>query len=605
MDDGLGKGQLQPDVTNSKPHESPILIQIAAFRDHRCGRTLHDGFKKAINPDRIFFSVVDQIKEGEDQGCLEQYCALAQQDRPDDPCPYTDQINIITVPAESSRGPVVARARQLDALSEHWKHLHAESTSGTDGGFCLQIDAHSMFDPEWDRRAIAIWMSAKNEFAVLATYIPNLDQMGNPFVAAGMNRKTVNVPHMYRTLLGTGGVPRNTRAASMENMPRAVLGSLWAAGMSFSKCHAEAIVPNDPYMRGIFDGEEYSKGARLFTHGYDMYTPHRNYVYHDYGHTKSKSLSWQQNDLRSHKKPKVSSAEDLIEGSVSYRIRESESIMDHETAVRRIKMLLRYHEERNTKREDEPWTIHLDEYDLGPVRTIQQYAKFGGVDFYLKPKMCDWVGHDRTFSAGTVPGEERKKYVLNIAQAKCALHTECNAVTCDRGCGVQDGVCCSLRRSHDLQSSPNGEKSYNCKRDFHHTNTDLVPNYGSCEQRDWVPYDGKATYDKWMKRIKVKFGLHDKVSPADKPAVEADWKAPPPWDGGHPRERRSGRPPPQARGSGGDGIVAIATNDVAVMAAIAVSLVILIAIVAYLARDSVATLFPGLVEPTSWREKQV
>jgi len=55
-----------------------------------------------------------------------------------------------------------------------------------------------------------------------------------------------------------------------------------AAGLSFSKCHAERKVPYDPHLPGIFDGEEFSRAARLWTYGYDIYTPHRAYAFHDY-----------------------------------------------------------------------------------------------------------------------------------------------------------------------------------------------------------------------------------------------------------------------------------------------------------------------------------
>lgn len=37
---------------------------------------------------------------------------------------------------------------------------------------------------------------------------------------------------------------------------------------------------NDPRLLQIFDGEEYTRGMRMWTHGYDLYTPHRNLVFH-------------------------------------------------------------------------------------------------------------------------------------------------------------------------------------------------------------------------------------------------------------------------------------------------------------------------------------
>ena len=58
-----------------------------------------------------------------------------------------------------------------------------------------------------------------------------------------------------------------------RNLARPKLSTLWAAGVAFSKCHAEREVPYDPYTPHVFDGEEFSRGARLWTAGYDFYTP--------------------------------------------------------------------------------------------------------------------------------------------------------------------------------------------------------------------------------------------------------------------------------------------------------------------------------------------
>jgi hypothetical protein len=72
-----------------------------------------------------------------------------------------------------------------------------------------------------------------------------------------------------------------TKCARMLKSPK-LTNAIWGAGLSFSKCHAERKVPYDPHTPHIFDGEEFSRAARFFTHGYDIYTPHRVYVVHDY-----------------------------------------------------------------------------------------------------------------------------------------------------------------------------------------------------------------------------------------------------------------------------------------------------------------------------------
>jgi hypothetical protein len=60
---------------------------------------------------------------------------------------------------------------------------------------------------------------------------------------------------------------RNGQASAAAGLTRPILGPLWAAGLSFMKCHAERNVPNDPLETGIFMGEEYARAARLYTNG--------------------------------------------------------------------------------------------------------------------------------------------------------------------------------------------------------------------------------------------------------------------------------------------------------------------------------------------------
>ena len=55
------------------------------------------------------------------------------------------------------------------------------------------------------------------------------------------------------------------------------------AGFSFSRSHATKRVPYDPHTAYLFHGEEFSRGARLWTHGYDFYSPSENFVLHHYG----------------------------------------------------------------------------------------------------------------------------------------------------------------------------------------------------------------------------------------------------------------------------------------------------------------------------------
>jgi hypothetical protein len=91
---------------------------------------------------------------------------------------------------------------------------------------------------------------------------------------------------------------RNEQAKAAINLDKPILAPLWAAGLSFSKCHAEKKTPYDPKLPQIFDGEEFSKFARLWTRGYDTYSPHRSIVVHDYQHREGPGpnpLGWTRN----------------------------------------------------------------------------------------------------------------------------------------------------------------------------------------------------------------------------------------------------------------------------------------------------------------------
>jgi hypothetical protein len=77
----------------------------------------------------------------------------------------------------------------------------------------------------------------------------------------------------HYTLRGDGKV---------ENLKKPLLAHTWSPALSFAKCHLEESVPYDglaPYVAGA---EAFSRYARLWTRGYDVYTPTRNIIYHNY-----------------------------------------------------------------------------------------------------------------------------------------------------------------------------------------------------------------------------------------------------------------------------------------------------------------------------------
>ncbi|CAN0389297.1 unnamed protein product, partial [Discosporangium mesarthrocarpum] len=129
-----------------------------------------------------------------------------------------------------------------------------------------------------------------DRYAVLSTYAQDFAMLGKNI------HKSWEVAHLCEVLFPPSHQPRNQQARAIHLMTEPKMTTTWGAGYSFSKCHAERAVPYDPYLNQIFDGEEFSKMARLWTRGYDVYTPRKSYIAHDYSHPYSdQTTSWRRN----------------------------------------------------------------------------------------------------------------------------------------------------------------------------------------------------------------------------------------------------------------------------------------------------------------------
>ena len=258
---------------------TPIHLLIASYRDRLCPRTLHNAFSRAENPARLYVRVIEQTQPGsdllDDAGCWERYC----QDYNPGCAVYAAQVRTVPMDASGSRGPTDARSR-LSSMVE-WDYVH-----GRDGGdpdlvdlvpvglhdFCLQIDSHMDFSDDYDTELILMHHRTRNDYAVLSTYVADMEQ----------NNQGVRIVPNLCMVTFTRTI-RNWGTKECRNLTRPKLtNAMWGAGLSFHRCHAELNVPVDPYLDGVFDGEEGSRGLRFFTHGYDVYTPDVVLVTHDY-----------------------------------------------------------------------------------------------------------------------------------------------------------------------------------------------------------------------------------------------------------------------------------------------------------------------------------
>lgn len=333
----------EPGVTPHKPisdswkmNSTSLWIGIASYRDPLCGATIHRLFHKAAHPERFQVYVIQQ-NQPDDEGCVESYCKLVDPGSPDhSQCQFSDRIHVHKMLAKDAKGPVHARAIQSRRID--------------DSEFCMQIDAHMDFAINWDLSLFQFWGQTQNEYAVLSTYCAPDDQIGKNV------HGHYEVPHLCMINFSKKGHIRNEQAKAARELVEPKLTTLWAAGLSFSKCHAERRVPNDPHLPHLFDGEEFSRAVRFWTHGYDFYTPPRTVVVHFYNR---KILGTWPHD-------------------------EAQMKSSTERVFRMLEM-----EGSDYKTNNESYGI----YGLGQKRTLDQYIAFSGFDVRRRKIAHNKCGH--------------------------------------------------------------------------------------------------------------------------------------------------------------------------------------------------------------------
>lgn len=249
---------------------------IASYRDFECRSTAESIFLRAKNPHRIRIAVVDQIVTGEDPPCNAPIRPCDEQ--PNQAlCLYQQQIQVVTLEAQYSIGPVFAR------------HIGYRMYRGE--YYATQSDAHVTYTQDWDADIIAQIESTHNEMAVLTTYLTDvqgsIDEDGHSL------RRTR--PIMCNTYYEGGPQGLHLRHGSQPERVPSVQGTpqlqpWWAAGYSFSRGHFIVNVPYDYLQPMIFQGEEMSIGIRGFTIGYDYYAPERSVCFHHYAVGKNAAI---------------------------------------------------------------------------------------------------------------------------------------------------------------------------------------------------------------------------------------------------------------------------------------------------------------------------
>jgi len=306
-----------------------IFVSIPQFRDgKRCGRTLKRLFEMAKYPNRVYVGLIEQTdpdRPDDDPTCLREYCALlgyaswtpeemeeesgdkdereklthARRDNMHEDCPrVASQIRSVRFSHLDAKGPAYARSfvRKLLGNEE----------------YCMQIDASADFTKYWDELAIQQWSLVQNEYAILSN-VPERDKnygIGGGIGGGEGGGVAPEVPRQCAIKIGSEGVPLISSIADGKAVglvsPLLTAGT-YSSSFTFAKCHLETNVPYDPFAVQLIETEIFPHYARLWTRGYDVYTPTINLIFrdnvvlhplhHEKGHGETGERKWPKNDL--------------------------------------------------------------------------------------------------------------------------------------------------------------------------------------------------------------------------------------------------------------------------------------------------------------------
>ncbi|KAG5512102.1 hypothetical protein JKF63_07567 [Porcisia hertigi] len=340
--------QLMPQALNSRDvvNTHSIFVSLASYRDAECAPTLMGIFRAARNPHRIYVGLAQQNHAG-DSPCLlpEMYTpylcpseglegpsadgsvAAARESRarartlygtggdfsgnmqrPEARlfdarvCFLADQVRVREIDSKQAKGPTYGRYMAM--LLYRGERL------------TLVLDSHNRFRPMWDTFGATMLRRMDDPKAVLSHYPESYegDQVDlQPYRTTTAYLCRAHFLQAFGYLRLNGIVVRSpvefadrnvyndpyvdVKSWQIDPAHNYRLPQPWVAGgflISYATIYRD--VPFDPHLPYIFDGEEVLYSVRLWTHGYNLYSPPRGLCFHIYGRTSAPKV-WDDSPL--------------------------------------------------------------------------------------------------------------------------------------------------------------------------------------------------------------------------------------------------------------------------------------------------------------------
>lgn len=338
--------------------DGSIFLSIATYRDENCINTLTWAYEKAKNPDKLFVGLVQQnceancrsgVLEGgrmtdvePDEDCHRVFC---ESDLGRKYC-ENDQIRALHVNETESLGPYAARyfASKL-WYGEQW---------------FMQIDAHMTFLQDWDHISIEMLQNAPSKKPVLSHYPPSDTQ-------DLVKLQSRPAPRLCGPIYADSDLEAQIIRLQGQGVDSVKLkyprfAPFTAAGYFVAHSQFLSEVPFDPFLPWIFMGEEIIMSTRLWTSGYDIFSPTTSVVGHIY--------------VRRHKPKFWESVHRVFTHGVHNPLQA--------LVLSRIKYQLGYPEAAKDFIQQKSILTAVEQYTMGSERPLEEYMKIVGLNMTEK-----------------------------------------------------------------------------------------------------------------------------------------------------------------------------------------------------------------------------
>ena len=240
---------------------SKIFIQIASYRDPELIPTINDCIKNAKYPENLVFGICRQYHIDDKFDELNEF-------RDD------ERFRILDILYSESKGVCWARNKVQQLYNNE--------------EYTLQIDSHMRFTENWDEILIKMIIDLQQKGykkPLLTGYVSSYDPTNDP------DGRVLEPWRMAFDRFTPEGVVFFLPEVipNWKDLDEPIPSRFYSAHFCFTLGEFTKEVQHDPEF--YFHGEEISIAVRAYTHGYDLFHPHRVVLWHEYTR-KGRTKQW-------------------------------------------------------------------------------------------------------------------------------------------------------------------------------------------------------------------------------------------------------------------------------------------------------------------------